>query len=111
MGTSASFQMVSRTLEFLSSFNVRPASSLSVTGTQDSFADEAGEWTLISRRGGGNGALLELWWENQHSSEVQTTMSQNFLSGVQGVKYPFEAQEARWDFSRDAVVGKGLISH
>ena len=37
-------------------------------------------------------------------------MSQNFLSCVQGVKYPFEAQEARWDFSRDAVVGKGLIS-
>ena len=28
---------------------------------------------------------------------------------VKGVKYPFEAQEGRWDFSPDAVVDKGLI--
>ena len=27
-----------------------------------------------------------------------------------GVKYPFEAQEERWDFSRDAAVEKGLMS-
>ena len=30
---------------------------------QDSFAEEAGEQTLISRRGVENGSLLELWHE------------------------------------------------
>ena len=34
----------------------------------------------------------------------------NFLSGLKGVKDPFEAQEGRWDFSRDAAGEKGLIS-
>ena len=28
----------------------------------------------------------------------------------QGCKDPFEAQEGRWDFSRDTSVEKGLIS-
>ena len=37
-------------------------------------------------------------------------MSGNFLSCLKGVKYPFEAQEGRWDFSRDAAGEKGLIS-
>ena len=31
--------------------------------------------------------------------------------GIQGVKDPFEAQKARWDFSRDTTAEKGLISH
>ena len=34
----------------------------------------------------------------------------NFLSYLKGVKYPFEAQEGRCDFSRDAAVERGLIS-
>ena len=36
-------------------------------------------------------------------------MSGNFLSCLKGVKYPFEAQEGRWDFSQDAAAEKGLI--
>ena len=36
-------------------------------------------------------------------------MSGNLLSCVKGVTYSFEAQEGRWDFSRDAAVEKGLI--
>ena len=38
-------------------------------------------------------------------------MSGNFQSFIKGVKYRFEFQEGTWDFSRDAAVGKGLISH
>ena len=38
-------------------------------------------------------------------------LSGNFLSYLKGVKYPFEAQEGRWDFSQDAEGEKGLISH
>ena len=34
----------------------------------------------------------------------------NFLSCLKGVKDPFESQEGRWDFTRDAAVEKGLIS-
>ena len=34
----------------------------------------------------------------------------NFLSGLKGVKDPFESQKGRWDFSQDAAVEKGLIS-
>ena len=37
-------------------------------------------------------------------------MSRNFLSCIQGVKGPFEAQEGKWDFYQDAAVEKGLIS-
>ena len=33
-------------------------------------------------------------------------MSGNFFSCIKGVKDPFEAQEGRWDFSRDATVRK-----
>ena len=44
------------------------------------------------------------------SSRVETAMSGNFLSCIKGVKDPFEAQEGRWDFSRDSAVEKGLIS-
>ena len=35
----------------------------------------------------------------------------NFLSCLKGVKDHFQAQEGRWDFSQDATVEKGLISH
>ena len=37
-------------------------------------------------------------------------MSGNFLSCLKGVKYPFEAQEGMWDFSRDSAAERGLIS-
>ena len=77
---------------------------------RDSFADEAGEWTLISKGEVLKCALLELWWETRCSSRVETGMSGNFLSCLNGVKYPFEAQEGRWDFSQDAAAERGLIS-
>ena len=32
------------------------------------------------------------------------------LSCLNGVKDPFKSQEGRWDFSRDTVVEKGMIS-
>ena len=57
-----------------------------------------------------NQSLLELWRDPQYSSRVETGMSGNFLSGINGVKHPFEAQEGRWDFSRDASVEMGLNS-
>ena len=41
---------------------------------------------------------------------IETGMSGNFLSCIKGVKYHFKFQEGTWDFSRDAAVGKGLIS-
>ena len=34
----------------------------------------------------------------------------NFLSFIKGVEYLIDFQERTWDFSRDAAVGKGLIS-
>ena len=37
-------------------------------------------------------------------------MSGNFLSFLKRVKDPFQAQEGRWDFSRDTAAEKGLIS-
>ena len=37
-------------------------------------------------------------------------MSGNFLSCIKGVKDPFEAQEGRWDFSRDTAAEKDLIT-
>ena len=49
-------------------------------------------------------SVLEFCWESQCSSGVQTGISGNFLSCIKGVKYPFEAQEGRWDFSQDAAV-------
>ena len=76
----------------------------------DSFPDEAGKWTLISRCRGKNGALLELWQDPWCSSVMETGMSGNFWFCIRGAKDPFKAQEGRWDFSRDAAVEKGLIS-
>ena len=57
-----------------------------------------------------NGALLELWQDPRCSSRVETGMLGNFLSCLKDVKDPFEAQEGRWDPSRDVAVEKGLIS-
>ena len=59
---------------------------------------------------GENGALLELWQETRGSSRLETGMLGNFLSCLKGVKYPFEAQEGMWDFSRDSAAERGLIS-
>ena len=41
---------------------------------------------------------------------METDIMGNFLSGLKGVKDPFESQKGRWDFSQDAAVEKGLIS-
>ena len=35
-------------------------------------------------------------------------MSGNFLSYIKGLNDPFEAQDGRWDFSRDAAADKAL---
>ena len=75
------------------------------------FPHEAGKWTLLLGGGGETTALLKLWWDPRRSSRVETGMSGNFLSCFKGVKDPFEAQEGRWDFSRDPTVEKSLISH
>ena len=54
--------------------------------------------------------FLELWQELRCSSLVETGMLWNFLSCIQGIKDPFNTQEGRGDFSRDAAGEKGLIS-
>ena len=61
--------------------------------------------------GGKTGALLELCLNPQCYYRVETGISGNFLSCLKGVKDPFEAQEGRWDFCRDAAVEKGLSSN
>ena len=60
---------------------------------------------------GENGALLELWHETRCSSQVGTGILGNFLSCINGVKYPFVFQQGMWVFSRDTALEKGLISH
>ena len=60
--------------------------------------------------GGGNGAPLDVR-DSRPSSGVETSMSGNFLSCSKGVKDPFEEQEGRCDFPRDAAVIKGVHSH
>ena len=52
---------------------------------RETFADEAGEWTLISRGGVENTALLELWRETQYFSHVGTGISWTFQSYMKGV--------------------------
>ena len=49
-----------------------------------------------------------MWRDLRCSSRVQTGISGNFLSCLKGVRYPFKAQEGRWDFSRVAIAEKGL---
>ena len=51
-----------------------------------------------------------MWRDHRGSSLVETGMLGNFLSCLKVVNEPFEAQEGRWDFSRDTTVEKGLIS-
>jgi len=53
---------------------------------RETFADEAGEWTLISRGGEENAALLELWRETQYFSHVGTCISWTFQSYMKGVQ-------------------------
>ena len=55
--------------------------------------------------------FLELWRDPRCSSQVETGIWGNFLNCLKGVKDPFEAQEGRWNFSRDTTVEKCLISH
>ena len=49
LGTSGSVGIVAGPLEFLSSFKLRPPPLEVRRECQDSFPDEAGKWTLISR--------------------------------------------------------------
>ena len=101
----------SMTPEFLSSFKLRLAPLEMRQEHRYIFPNESGKWTLISRWGGKNGTLLELWQDPRCSSRAETGMSGNFLSCIKGVKDPLEAKEGKWDFSQDATVEKGLISH
>src|SRR5574342_1306109 len=39
----------------------------------------------------------------------ETGVSGNFVGRIQGAKCPFDLQFLTWDFSRDAVAGKGFI--
>ena len=55
-------------------------------------------------------ALLELWQDPKCYSPVREGMSGNFLNCIKSVKDHFEAQEGRWDFSRDVTAEEGLIS-
>ena len=48
IGTSGSFEMVARPLEFLSSVKLRPPPLEVRWESRDTFPDEAGKWTLIS---------------------------------------------------------------
>ena len=56
---------MTQSLEILSSFKLRLPSLEVGRERRDSFSDEAGEWTLISRCGGKNWALLEWWQDTQ----------------------------------------------
>ena len=76
-GTSGSFEMVARFLEFISSVKWRPLPHEVQWERRDSFPDEAGIRTLLSVCGGKTGALLELWWDPQCSFRVETAVSGN----------------------------------
>ena len=39
----------------------------------------------------------------------ESVMSRNFWGRIKGAKYHFALQDGTWDFSWDAVAGKGLI--
>ena len=80
---------------FPSSVKEIPASSRGATGTS----------AFLSRRSRTidphldlrqeNGALLDRWWETQHSSRVRTCISGNFWSFVKHVEDPFKLQGKR----------------
>ena len=40
---------------------------------------------------------------------TETGISGNFVGRIKGAKCPFDLQFLTWDFSRDAVAGKGFI--
>ena len=48
--------------------------------------------------------------DSRASSEVETGMSENFLSCSKGVKEPLEVPDVRTDYPRDASAEMGLIS-
>ena len=50
------------------------------------------------------------WRDSRASSQVETSMSGNFLSCSKGVKDPLEVPEVRCDYPRDASVEMGIIS-
>ena len=101
--------MVARPLELFSSVKLRLSPPEVQRDHQDSFPDEAGRRTLISG-GRRETRALDLWQDPRCSFKVETDMLGNLLSGLKGVKDPFEAQDGMWDFSRDAAVQKCLIS-
>ena len=49
IGTSGSFEMVAQPLEILSSVTLRPPPLVVGFDRRDSFPNEAGKWTLLSR--------------------------------------------------------------
>ena len=73
------------------------------------FQGEAGQSTLISTSVWENGALLGLWQETQHSSQVGTGIWGNFWSFIKHGKYPFEFQEGTWAFFGNSSTYKGLL--
>ena len=102
--------MLARPLEFLSTLLLR-ASPLKIRREcRESLPNEAGKGTIISSGGGGNGAPLELWRDHRCSSRGETALSGNFVSCCKGMKDPFEVQEGRCDFPRDATAEKCVIS-
>ena len=110
MGKPVSLALWNDPRGFLSSFNVRPASSWGVTGMLGFlFRQSRGiDPYLKTRRG--KGAEIEVCQETGCSSPVRTGMSGNFWSCIKGVESRFAFQEGTWDFSQDDAVGKGLIS-
>ena len=84
IGTSGSFVMVARPLEFISSVKLRQPPLVVRQERGDSFPDDVGKWTLLSGGGGKTGALLELWPDPLCSSQVEMGTSGNFLSCPQG---------------------------
>ena len=109
MGKSVSLALWHDPWGFLSSFNVRLASSWGATGTSGFLSRQSRgiDPHLEMRRG--KGAQIEVCQENRCSAWVGMGMSGNFLSFIKGVEYRSEFQEGMWDFSWDAAVGKGLI--
>ena len=102
--------MVTRTLEFLSTFLWQAPPLEMQWEPRESFPDEAKKGTLISNCGVQNGAPIEFCRDPRCSSRVETGNSGNFLSCCKGVKDPLEVEEGRCDFPRDAATENGLIS-
>ena len=109
IGKSVSLALWHDPRGFLSSFNVRPASSWGATGTSGFLSRQSRgiDPHLEMRRG--KGAQIEVCWETRCSFEVAMGTSGNFLSFIKGVEYRFKFQEGMWEFSCDPAMGKGLI--